>query len=207
MLLRYIPIKIETYVASFWGHVSMPLILFLPSHIFLRYTNFSFIKNILVYLISLTCFFISTVQAEEGVWQGVEENFETSDDGELQEQELPIIKSLPGDSNNSTQAELKNCRQGKIIALNKITATSKELVLKTGESEYFGNIKITLHKCAKNVNPYVEDNYILLTVTEHKIDEDPILLFQGWLISSSISLSTFEHPIYEIFAKECYTIF
>jgi len=186
----------------------MLLRLFLPSRILLRNTNSLFIKTILVYYISLTCFFIGTVQADESIWQRVEENFETSDDSEPQQQEdLPIIKSLQGDVNNTTPVELKSCIQGKIIALNKITATSKELVLKTGESEYFGNIKITLHKCVKNVDPYIEDNYILLTVTEHKIDEDPILIFQGWLISSSVSLSTFEHPIYEIFAKECYTFF
>lgn len=99
--------------------------------------------------------------------------------------------------------QLKRCHSGKIVALNKITAKSKELSLKLNEPKYFGNIQITLHKCIKKLDPYNEDNYLLLTVTEHKIDDDSTLVFQGWLISSSISISNFEHPIYEIFAKNC----
>jgi len=110
------------------------------------------------------------------------------------------------DSNqNITEStEFKNCENGEIIALNKITAKSEKLTFKVGEEKYFGNIQIKLHKCVKSLDPYKEDNYLLMTVTEYKIDEDPKLLFQGWMTSSSISLSTFEHPIYEIFAQNCF---
>ena len=111
-----------------------------------------------------------------------------------------IIESLSG----GESLELKSYDSGKIIILNKITATSKELNLKIGKPQYFGNIQITLHKCIKNLDPYNEDNYMLFTVTEHKIDEDPMLIFQGWLLSSSISISSLEHPIYEIFAQVCF---
>ncbi|ACP53384.1 MAG: DUF2155 domain-containing protein [Rickettsia africae] len=113
----------------------------------------------------------------------------------------PILN--PNDNINDS-SEFKNYTNGKIIALNNITATSEEIDLKVGEEKYFCNIKIKLHKCIKNLDPYNEDNYLLMTITEYKIDEDPNLLFQGWMISSSISLSTFEHPIYEIFAKDCF---
>jgi hypothetical protein len=121
------------------------------------------------------------------------------------------LDDFTNDSNNLDQPnnqynnywELKPCNLGKIIALNKVTAKSKELSLKLNEPQYFGNIQIELHKCLKNPDPYNEDNYMLLTITEHKIDDDLIVIFQGWLISSSLSISTFEHPIYEIFAKNC----
>lgn len=196
--------KIITYIAP-RSSCNYSLLVF-------RLLSAAFIRNILVYFIVFSGLFIATTQAENNFLQIIEENFETTDDtgdnNELSKQEhLPIIKSSIIEANDPIKINLKNCARGKIIALNKITATSKELVLKTGEPEYFGNIKITLHKCAKNLDPYAEDNYLLLTITEHKIDEDPILLFQGWMISSSISLSTFEHPIYEIFAKECCSAF
>ena len=119
----------------------------------------------------------------------------------LLDENRPILN--PSDNINDG-SEFKNYTNGKIIALNKITATSEKINFKVGEEKYFGNIKIKLHKCIKNLDPYNEDNYLLVTITEYKIDEDPNLLFQGWLISSSISLSTFEHPIYEIFAKDCF---
>lgn len=127
------------------------------------------------------CFFYTTIRAEENI------------------QDIEIVE-LP----RAESPELRSYDNGKIIVLNKITATSKELNLKRGESKYFGNIRITLHKCTQNLDPYNEDNYMLFTVTEHKIDEDPISIFQGWLFSSSISISSLEHPIYEIFAQNCF---
>jgi hypothetical protein len=103
-----------------------------------------------------------------------------------------------------TDDEIINYNKAKIIALNKITAKSKEIILDLKEPVYFGNIEITLHQCKQKTDPYSPDNVVLLEVVEHKHDEDPILLFQGWMFSSSVGLSTFEHPIYEIFAKDCF---
>ncbi|GAA5252727.1 DUF2155 domain-containing protein [Candidatus Rickettsia kedanie] len=119
---------------------------------------------------------------------------------------IPLDENHPilNPNDNIDSSELTNYTNGKIVALNKITATSEEINFKVGEEKYFGNIKIKLHKCIKNLDPYNEDNYLLMTITEYKIDEDPNLLFQGWMISSSMSLSTFEHPIYEIFVKDCF---
>ncbi|MFY9589858.1 DUF2155 domain-containing protein [Rickettsia endosymbiont of Halotydeus destructor] len=158
-------------------------------------------KIILVFAILLG--FTSLVHAEN---TDIDiESFYTTEDTESGDFTPNIENTLPSSDNIelNNNAELKNYQQGKIIALNKITAASQELIFKTGEEKYFSNIKIKLHKCIKNLDPYKEDNYLLLTITEYKIDEDPKLLFQGWMLSSSISLSTFEHPIYEIFAKDC----
>jgi len=107
-----------------------------------------------------------------------------------------------GGVNNDT--ETTSYHNAKIIALNKITSKSQELSFKIGEAKYFGNIEIKIHKCIKNHNPYTPYSGILLTVIENKTDEDPITIFQGWMISSNISISTLEHPIYEIFAKDCF---
>lgn len=158
-------------------------------------------KIILVTVILLG--FTSLLQAEN---TDVDiESFYTTEDTESSDFTPVIEDNLPKSDNIelNNSAELKNYQQGKVIALNKITATSRELIFKVGEEQYFGNIKIKLHKCVKNLDPYKDDNYLLLTITEYKIDEDPKLLFQGWMTSASISLSTFEHPIYEIFAKNC----
>jgi hypothetical protein len=102
------------------------------------------------------------------------------------------------------QDDLKVYNSAKIIAINKITAQSKEIILKSGEPKYFGNIEIKVYKCYKDVNPYNPDSKILLAITEEKVDEEPTILFQGWMMSSNISISTFEHPVYEIFAKDCF---
>jgi hypothetical protein len=173
------------------------------------------VSTIIIFFIII--FFLCTYShisqaAAEDINQSVE-SFDTTDEliNTQNNDLIDNIKSLNSTITNqnehsgdlSQNFQLKPCSSGKIIALNKITAKSKELSLKLNEPQYFGNIQITLHKCIKNLDPYNEDNYLLLTITEHKIDDDSTLIFQGWLISSSVSISTFEHPIYEIFAKNC----
>ncbi len=165
-----------------------------------------FIKHLIFTSIMGLLYILSSYSQVEDTTQNIE-YFDTIN-------KINELKSINNDFTESSNLlnirnsdeclELKTYTQGKVIALNKITATSKELSLKLNKSQYFGNIRIKLHKCIKNLDPYNEDNYMLVTITEHKIDEDPKLIFQGWLISSSISVSTFEHPIYEIFAKNCF---
>ncbi|WP_341747805.1 DUF2155 domain-containing protein [Candidatus Tisiphia endosymbiont of Dascillus cervinus] len=158
-------------------------------------------------IMGFLCILSSYGQAEDTT-QNMEFLDTTDESNELEKdhnftEHVADSNNLPNIQNNVEHSELKTYSIGKVISLNKITATSKELVLKPNEPQYFGNIQIKLHKCIKNLDPYNEDNYMLLTITEHKIDEDAMLIFQGWIISSSISVSTFEHPIYEIFAKNC----
>jgi hypothetical protein len=139
-----------------------------------------------------------------------------TEDASAQEEYIDTGEGISNNDNSSTSAydvfsvtkvasegDISYCKTAKIIALNKITAKSQELVFKLGEAKYFGNIEIKIHKCLKNHNPYSPYSAILLTVVESKTDEDPMAVFQGWLVSSNASISTLEHPIYEIFAKDC----
>jgi hypothetical protein len=98
---------------------------------------------------------------------------------------------------------LSSKSEAKIIALNKVTSMSKELTIPVGGGQYFGNIEVRVLRCAKNLDPYSPDSLVLTSIREHDIDDDVRNIFTGWMISSSISLSGFEHPIYEIFLKEC----
>lgn len=162
------------------------------------------------YLITIfLCLFSTHIYAED-VFSDID-SFDTTDvtDDEITKEldglnlENPYNELARILNSNTEEIELKTCTLGKVVALNKITAKSKEILLRINEPQYFGNIQIKLHKCLKNLDPYNEDNYMLLTVVDHKIDEDSKVIFQGWMSSSSISLSTLQHPIYELFANNC----
>jgi hypothetical protein len=144
---------------------------------------FCFIFNIYV---------INEVIATEKIIDFSEDKIEKS------ESDLDVFSAV-----DNQQSEFMKCSIAKVIALNKVTAKSQEFIFDISEEVYFGNIKIKVHKCFKSLNPYSPDNQMLLTIIENKIDEDQLLLFQGWMSSSRISLSTFESPIYEVFPKEC----
>jgi hypothetical protein len=100
-------------------------------------------------------------------------------------------------------SDFVNLGEAKMVAINKITASSQVLNVKVNKPIFFHNLEIHLHKCVKVNNLYKPDSYGLVTLTEYKVNDDAKLIFQGWLIASSISLSNFEHPIYEIFMQEC----
>lgn len=134
------------------------------------------------------------------------EEFSTSEDDEPIESSknsATISNPLTAPKEKDEASTFESRNQAKLIALNKITAKSKELTLKIGQPQYFGNIEITVHKCLKKLDLYAPDNNILLTVVEKNVDEEATTVFQGWMLSSSIAVSTFEHPVYEILAKDC----
>lgn len=142
-----------------------------------------------------------------------EDTLDTGEDTAENTQESGVFDLLKNDTQLPTlnqkepiqpsKSDFVELSIAKVIALNKITATSREITLKTKESKYFGNIEIKVHRCLKNTDLYSPDNKILLTITEKKIDEDEKIVFQGWMMSSNISITNFEHPVYEIFAKNC----
>lgn len=100
----------------------------------------------------------------------------------------------------------KNIAQGsgaKIVAINKIVASRQILDLQLNKPVFFHNLEINLVKCVKNLDPYKSDSFGFFILTEHKLNEDAKIIFHGWLISSSQSISTFENPVYEIFLQNC----
>ena len=165
----------------------------------------SLTKKLLFFILFSQGFNIFHINAEDVF--SVEETIDTGEEegeGSITESHDSSNQKARDELITPDQNDLKVYSSAKIIAINKITAQSKEIIVKSGEPKYFGNIEIKIYKCYKDVNPYNPDSKILLSITEEKVDEEPAILFQGWMMSSNISISTFEHPVYEIFAKDCF---
>lgn len=90
-----------------------------------------------------------------------------------------------------------------VVVINKITTKSEKVLLKIGDLKYLGNISVEIHKCVKDTNPYKPNNSILLTIFDNKIDDDRIKIFHGWMMSNNLSVSTLEHPVYEVIPVSC----
>ena len=93
--------------------------------------------------------------------------------------------------------------RAQLIILNKITAKSKHTTFNLGEVKFFGNLSIEVHKCIKSTDPFNANNLMLITVFDNKIDDDNLSVFHGWVIYSNPSLSTLEHPVYEVIPVDC----
>ncbi len=103
----------------------------------------------------------------------------------------------------SKDSPLMKMDQAELIILNKITAKSVKQRFSLGEVKFFGNLSIEVHKCVKSTDPFNANNLMLLTIFDNKIEDDNLSVFHGWIVSSNPSISTLEHPVYEVIAVNC----
>jgi hypothetical protein len=90
-----------------------------------------------------------------------------------------------------------------IQALDKVTAKSSYLEAKIGDKIVFQRLEIYPMKCWKAPADQKPENKMLLKIYENKLDGNREEAFYGWMFSSSPSISTLEHPVYDITAIEC----
>ena len=92
-----------------------------------------------------------------------------------------------------------------IKILDKVNSKNSTLVLKIGEEQKFKNLSIKALKCK---NSEFDDNpeitaYIQVRDLTSK-DNDEVFIFNGWMFSSSPSITPFDHPVYDIWLVNCY---
>ena len=95
----------------------------------------------------------------------------------------------------------------KLRALDKITARTSDIDIVLGKKETFGYLEILAKKCKqtseKNSGGVVA--YIQVKDLSEKKD-DKIFVFNGWTFSSSPTLKTFDHPVYDLWVTGCENI-
>lgn len=108
-------------------------------------------------------------------------------------------------ANDDEESFRHNKSNAKVQILNKITAKSAYLDIKVGSEKIWGYIKIKVNACWQS-SPYeLSENKILLDIFEREPGtEDYKQVFNGWMFSSSPSISTMENPIYDVVAINCY---
>jgi len=94
--------------------------------------------------------------------------------------------------------------------LNKTTAKTSLIEIRTGQEVEFGSITVAVRKCWQAPLDQKPESKILLEVSEVKnekngeeISKQKTRIFYGWLFASSPSVSGLEHPIYDIVAMGC----
>ena len=92
-----------------------------------------------------------------------------------------------------------------IKILDKISSKNTLLKLKNGELIKFKDLSIKSLKCK---NSEFDDNpeitaYIQVRDLTNK-NNDEVFVFNGWMFSSSPSLTPFDHPVYDVWLVNCY---
>jgi len=90
--------------------------------------------------------------------------------------------------------------------LDKVSSKSSNLKLEIGKELIFQNLIIKVLKC--NNSEFDDDPEIIayMQVIDTKSqDKDKVFVFNGWTFSSSPSINPFDHPVYDIWLKKCYS--
>ena len=100
-------------------------------------------------------------------------------------------------------------RVATIGLLNKRNNLTQNLVLKTGEARRVGNVVIRLATCERTLPweiPPETGAFVQVYVEERADAKAPLAwrtVFSGWLFRNSPSLNVVEHPVYDVWIKDC----
>ena len=92
-------------------------------------------------------------------------------------------------------------------ALDKITAKTSAFKLALGEKKFFGPLEIVVQKCQFSENDDFSDSVAYLQVKDlSSKDNNQVFLFNGWTFTSSPTLQSIDHPVYDLWITSCENI-
>jgi hypothetical protein len=100
-------------------------------------------------------------------------------------------------------------RVATIGMLNKRNNLSQDLVMKPGEARRVGNIIVRVATCERTLpweSPPEIGAFVQVYIEERATVSEPLAwhrVFSGWLFKNSPSLNVVEHPIYDVWVKDC----
>jgi hypothetical protein len=87
--------------------------------------------------------------------------------------------------------------------LDKVTARTDTFEVPVGSAHRFGTLEITVHHCWKAPPEQPPENKAFLEIVDIRPDRAPNTVFTGWMFSSSPALNALEHPVYDVWVKNC----
>jgi len=92
-----------------------------------------------------------------------------------------------------------------IKILDKISSKNTLLKLKNGELINFKDLSIKILKCKNSEfddDPEITAYIQVKNLTDENNNE--VFVFNGWMFSSSPSITPFDHPVYDVWLIKCY---
>ena len=106
---------------------------------------------------------------------------------------------------NSNSENINEGNYTDIKVLDKISSKNILVKLKNGEVKKYKDLMIKSMKCKNSEfddNPEITAYLQVQDLTDK--DKDDVYVFNGWMFSSSPSITPFDHPVYDIWLVNCY---
>ena len=120
---------------------------------------------------------------------------------DLQRVELPEV--VAAEAGIGTPMEE---RVATIGLINKRNNETQDLELRPGQQQRVGNVIVRLSACERTAPwemPQETGAFVQVLVLERGSEDNFRRIFSGWLFKNSPSLNVVEHPIYDVWVKDC----
>ncbi len=87
--------------------------------------------------------------------------------------------------------------------LDKITARVSEFTVRVEEPAAFGDLRIQLRTCMVSPPTEAPDAAGFLQIDELTPAGEEVRQFSGWMFASDPSISAMDHPVYDVWVKDC----
>ena len=108
--------------------------------------------------------------------------------------------------NSLSENHLQSENFAVLTILDKVNSQSDIVEIEVGKEYKFKNLSINILKC--NNSKFDDDPevtaYMKVKDTVYK-DENKVYIFNDWTFASSPSIRPFDHPVYDIWLKKCYS--
>ena len=90
--------------------------------------------------------------------------------------------------------------------LDKVSSKTSTINIEIGKDFTFQNLLINVLKCQNSKFDDDPEVTAYMQVTDLKsTNNDKVYIFNGWTFASSPSIRPFDHPVYDIWLKKCYS--
>lgn len=129
-----------------------------------------------------------------------------------QETEIPDVVKATKVEVPAVESEYGTPVKDRVVTLgvlNKRNNLTQDLVLKSGESQRIGNLVVRAATCERSLpweSPPETGAFVQVFVEERPRPSEPRAwqkVFSGWLFQNSPSLNVVEHPVYDVWVKDC----
>ena len=108
--------------------------------------------------------------------------------------------------NSQSENQLKTENFAVLTVLDKVNSQSDIVEIEIGKEYIFKNLSINILKC--NNSKFDDDPevtaYMQVRDTVNK-DQNKVFIFNDWTFASSPSIRPFDHPVYDIWLKKCFS--
>ena len=106
----------------------------------------------------------------------------------------------------NSETSISSEKFAEILVLDKVSSKTTKLKLIIGKDLFFQNLNINILKCQNSkFDDDPEVTAFMQVIDLKNKDKDKVFVFNDWTFASSPSIRPFDHPVYDIWLKKCYS--